>query len=83
MLRDVRAIRSLLYNRLLLEAVQRRIEKAEVIILSFLLTQGNASAQIGPYFVELDATQHLTITKTEDDGWCQLYFPELDTTALR
>lgn len=81
-LRDVRAVRSLLYNRLLLEVAQRRIEKAEAVIFAYLLTQGSASAQIGPYLVEADAAQHLTVTKTEDDGWYQLYFSELDTVSL-
>ena len=81
-LRDVRAVRSLLYNRLLLEVAQRRIEKAEAVIFAHLLTQGGASAQIGPYLVEADATQHLTVTKTEDDGWYQPYFSELDTASL-
>ena len=65
-------------NRLLMEVVQRRIERAEVVILSYLLTQSDTSAQIGPYLVELDADQHVTVTKTEDDGWRQRYFPELD-----
>lgn len=81
-LRDIRAVRSLLYNRLLLEVVQRRIEKAETIILSYLLTQGSTTAQIGPYWVELDATDHICLTRTEtDDDWRQLYFSEVDAVA--
>lgn len=77
--REARAIRSLLYNRLLLEAVQRRIEKAEAIILSYLLTQEGACAQIGPYWVEVDADGRIGLTKTADDnGWSQLYFPEVE-----
>lgn len=78
-IRELRAARSLLYNRLLLEAVQRRIEKAEAIILSYLLTQANSVAQIGPYFVELNEDLSLGVTKTEDeDGWHQLYFSEIE-----
>ena len=38
-----------MYNRLLLEVVQRRIEKAEAIIRSYLLTQGSGTVRIGPY----------------------------------
>lgn len=80
-LRDVRAVRSLLYNRLLLEVVQRRIEKAEATILSYLLTQSTTSAQIGPYLVELDASDRIGLTQTETDGWYQLYFSELETVS--
>jgi hypothetical protein len=81
-LREVRAVRSLLYNQLLLEVVQRRIEKAETIILSYLLTQGDTEAQIGPYLVVIDAAHHIDVTKTSDDGWYQLYFPEVDSPVM-
>ncbi len=82
-IREVRAIRSLLYNRLLLEAVLRRIEKAEAIILSYLLTQDDTSAQIGPYLVEVEADHSLDVTKTgDDDGWRQSYFPEIETIPM-
>ena len=78
-IREVRAARSLLYNRLLLEMVQRRIEKAEAIVLSYLLTQEDTSAQIGPYLIEMDANDEINVTKTEDeDGWFQLYFSNLE-----
>lgn len=77
-LRDMRAVRSLLYNRLLLEVVQRRIEKAEAIIHSYLLAWGDSTAQIGPYLVELDDTKGLFFTQTETDGWKQLRLPEAD-----
>lgn len=81
-IRDVRAVRSLLYNLLLLEAVQRRIEKAESIILSFLLIQDSASAQIGPYLVSVDDANHIIVTKTgDDDGWKQPYFPEMEEVS--
>lgn len=80
--RELRAVRSLLYNRLLMEVVQRRIEKAEAVILSYLLTQANPFSQIGPYFVELGEDHFLGVTKIEDDsGWCQLYFPELKSDS--
>ena len=80
--RELRAVRSLLYNRLLMEVVQRRIEKAEAVILSYLLTQANPFSQIGPYFVELGEDHFLAVTKIEDDsGWCQLYFPDLKSDS--
>lgn len=78
-IREFRAVRSLLYNRLLMEVVQRRIEKAEAIILSYLLTQADSFTQIGPYFVELGEDHLLEVTKTEDgNGWYQLYFSEIE-----
>ena len=81
-IREVRAIRSLLYNRLLLEVVQRRIEKAEVIILSYLLLQGETGAQIGPYLVEVDADHGIGVTRiADDDAWHQPYFPEMETLS--
>jgi hypothetical protein len=76
-IRDLRAVRSLLYNRLLLEVVQRRIEKAETILLSYLLTQGSSMAQIGPYLVELDESDYICVTQTEANGWFQTQFSEL------
>ncbi len=80
-LREARALRSLLYNRLLLEVVQRRIEKAETAILSYLLTQGGLSSQIGPYFVWLDEDNNIEALRTlSDDDWQQLYFPEMETS---
>ena len=80
--REVRAARSLLYNRLLLEVIQRRIEKAEAIVLSFLLMQDEATAQIGPYLVEIDTTNSIAVTKTDDDdGWKQPYFPEIEKAS--
>ncbi len=80
-LREVRALRSLLYNRLLLEVVQRRIEKGTVTILSYLLTQEGLSAQIGPYFVWLDEDNNVEALRTlsDYDGWQQLNFPEMGT----
>ena len=81
-IRELRAVRSLIYNRLLLEIVQRRIEKAEAVILSYLLTQENSFSQIGPYFIELGEDHFLEVTKIEDDsGWCQLYFPEWESVS--
>lgn len=77
-LRDMRAVRSLLYNRLLLEVVQQRIEKAEAIIHGYSLAWGDSTAQIGPYLVELGDAKHLFLTRTETDGWEQLRLPEAD-----
>lgn len=78
-LREVRALRSLLYNRLLLEVVQRRIEKAEATILSYLLTQEGSSAQIGPYFVWLAEDNNIEALRIlSDDDWQQLCFPEME-----
>ena len=75
-IRDIRAVRSLLYNRLLLETVLKRIEKAEAIVLSYLLTQDRSAAQIGPYLVEVDPDNYIHLTMTDSDGWRQLHIPE-------
>jgi len=83
-LREVRALRSLLYNRLLLEVVQRRIEKGTATILSYLLTQEGLSAQIGPYFVWLDEDNNIEALRTlSDDDWQQLYFPEIEPKPIK
>lgn len=76
-----RAVRSLFLNRLLLERVLLRIEKAEAIILSYLLAQGDSKAQIGPYQVELDECNQIGLTPTEDDGWQQMRIPGVDTLS--
>lgn len=80
-IRDVRAVRSLLYNRLLLERVLARIEKAEAIIVSYLLSRGDSNTQIGPYQVELDENNQITLTPTEDDGWQQMRIPEVNALS--
>lgn len=79
--RVARAVRSLFYNRLLLERVLARIEKAEAIIVSYLLSQGDSNTQIGPYQVELDENNQIALTPTEDDGWQQLRIPEVDALS--
>jgi hypothetical protein len=77
--REIRAVRSLMYNRLLLEVVQRRIEKAEAIVRSYLLTQDDGTVRIGPYEVEIDEIVQISASKVEeDDGWYQLNIPEMD-----
>jgi len=77
-LREVKAVSSLLRNRLLLEVVERRIQKTSAIILSFLLTQEGLSAQIGPYLVWLAEGNKIEALKTlSDDDWQQLHFPEM------
>lgn len=76
-----RAVRSLFLNRLLLERVLVRIEKAEAIITSYLLAQGDTKAQIGPYLVEMDEDNRINLTPTEDDGWQQMRIPGLDTLS--
>ena len=76
-----RAVRSLFLNRLLLERVLARIEKAEAIITSYLLAQGDSKAQIGPYLVELDECNQINLTPTEDDGWQQMRIPGVDTLS--
>lgn len=83
-LREVRALRSLLYNRLLLEVVQRRIEKGAATIRSYLLTQESLSAQIGPYFVWLDEDNNIEALRTlSDDDWQQLYLPEIEPKPIK
>lgn len=76
-----RAVRSLFLNRLLLERVLARIEKAEAIITSYLLAQGDSKAQIGPYLVELDEDSRINLTPTEDDGWQQMRIPGVDVLS--
>ncbi len=76
-----RAVRSLFLNRLLLERVLARIEKAEAIITSYLLAQGDSKAQIGPYLVELDDRNQISMTPTENDGWQQMRIPGVDTLS--
>jgi hypothetical protein len=83
-LREARALRSLLYNRLLLQAVERRIEKGAATIISYLLTQENLSAQIGPYFVWLAENNTIEAVKTlNDDEWQQLYLPEIEPESIK
>lgn len=76
-----RAVRSLFLNRLLLERVLIRVERAEAIIASYLLAQGDLKTQIGPYYVELDECNRISLTPTEDDGWRQMRIPEVDTLS--
>lgn len=76
-----RAVRSLFLNRLLLERVLVRIEKAEAIITSYLLAQGDTKAQIGPYLVEMDEDNRINLTPTEDDGWQQMRIPGVDALS--
>ena len=58
-----------------------RIEKAEAIITSYLLAQGDSKAQIGPYLVEMDEDNRINLTPTEDDGWQQMRIPGVDTLS--
>lgn len=77
-LREVRAVSSLLRNRLQLEVVERRIKKTTDIIISYLLTQDSLSAQIGPYLVWLNENNDIEALRTlSDDDWQQLYLPEI------
>lgn len=74
----------LLYNRLLLEVVRRRIEKGAATIRSYLLTQESLSAQIGPYFVWLDEDNNIEALRTlSDDDWQQLYLPEIEPKPIK
>lgn len=79
--RVARAVRSLFYNRILLERALARIEKAEAIIVSYLLAQDDSNAQIGPFHVEMDDRNQISLTPTEDDGWQQLRIPEMDALS--
>jgi hypothetical protein len=81
--REAKAVSSLLRNKLLLEIVQRRIQKSETIILSFLLTQEDLRAQIGPYFVWVAESNNIEALKTlNDEAWQQLYFPEMEPESI-
>jgi hypothetical protein len=83
-LREVRAVSSLLRNRLQLEVVERRIQKTSAIIVSYLLTQDSLSAQIGSYFVWLNEEKNIEALRTlSDDDWQQLYFPEIEPESIK
>lgn len=83
-LREVRAVSSLLRNRLQMEAVERRIQKTAAIILSYLMTQDSLSAQIGPYLVWLNEDSNIEVLRTLSyDDWQQLYLPKIRSESIK
>ena len=54
MVRLMRSIRSLAYNRELQPLVEDRIERAEANLRGYLLTNGLAATRVGPYQVDMD-----------------------------
>ena len=70
--RVLRAIRSLAYNRRLQPLVEERIERAEATIRSHLILRGTAEAQIGPYEIQTNEDDEITINRLAIDEWQQM-----------
>jgi hypothetical protein len=83
MVRLMRAIRSLAYNRELQPLVEGRIERAESKLRGYLIRQNLTVTRIGPYEVELDGEGDILLSRLPmDDGWEQLSLPRLDSSIL-
>ena len=78
MVRLMRAIRSLAYNRELQPLVEGRIERAETVLRGYLIRQNSTATRIGPYEVEMDGDGEILLSRLPvDDGWEQLSLPRL------
>ena len=77
----MRAVRSLAWNQMVLPIIQARLERAESIVRSQLLLNGEGALRVGPYEVSLGQDEAITLTRLESDGWQQLRLPELDDPA--
>lgn len=73
-----RAVRSLAFNRSLLPAVEDRLDRAESIVRSRLLSSGGESIQAGPFGVSLDEDQNVKLEWHGGDDWQQLQLPDID-----
>jgi hypothetical protein len=78
MVRLMRSIRSLAYNRELKPLVEDRIERAEASLRGYLLTNGLAATRVGPYQVEMDEEGDISLTRLPVDDWQQLPLPQLN-----
>ena len=76
--RLMRSIRSLAYNRELQPLVEDRIERAEANLRGYLLTNGLAATRVGPYQVEMDEEGDIFLARLPGDDWQQLPLPQLD-----
>ena len=78
MVRLMRAIRSLAYNRELQPLVEGRIERAESKLRGYLIRQDLTATRIGPYEVEMDGDGEILLSRLPmDDGWEQLSLPRM------
>ena len=78
MVRLMRSIRSLAYNRELQPLVEDRIERAEANLRGYLLTNGLAATRVGPYQVDMDEEGGISLARLPGDDWQQLPLPQLD-----
>ncbi len=78
MVRLIRSIRSLAYNRKLQPLVEDRIERAEASLRSYLLTDGAATTRVGPYQVDMDEEGGISLTRLPGDDWQQLPLSQLE-----
>ncbi len=78
MVRMMRSIRSLAYNRELQPLVEDRIERAEASLRGYLLVNGLATARVGPYQVDMDEEGDISLTRLPVDDWQQVPLPQLD-----
>ncbi len=78
MIRLIRSIRSLAYNRKLQPLVEDRIERAEASLRGYLLTNGLAATRVGPYQVDMDEEGGISLARQPGDDWQQLTLSQLD-----
>jgi len=75
--RVYRAIRSLVYNRNLKQIVERRIEKAESKVLTYMRLRGLDELRLGCYHVcFVDDCVHVKVLPDCDEGWVQTTYLE-------
>ena len=75
--RVYRAIRSLVYNRNLKQIVERRIEKAESRILTYMGLRELRELRLGCYHVCLvDDCIYVEVLPDWDEGWVQTTYLE-------
>ena len=78
MVRLMRSIRSLAYNRELQPLVEDRIERAEANLRGYLMANDLRSARIGLYEVGMDEEGGISLERLPTDDWQQLSLPQLD-----
>ena len=78
MVRLIRSIRSLAYNRKLQPLVEDRIERAEASLRGYMSTNGLAATRVGPYQVDMDEEGGISLALQPGDDWQQLPLSQLD-----
>ena len=78
MVRLMRSIRSLAYNRELQPLVEGRIERAEANLRGYLMANDLTSALLGLYEVGMDEEGSISLERLPTDDWQQLSLPQLD-----